>query len=327
MLLGPAWPANPYGSRGARARTARIPSSACGLSHAGHARAAARVDGIRAVHAPRRRQREGPPRRAQTRSDSRRARRARLAPAGGRGGSAARAAPSQARAAAARGVTRGVLTGYSRGTHGVHTVQQVACYFNGLALANYLVSTANFHHPVSRRPLTRDECVRLDQHVREHRVGGGCVTRVYDTIKAFPRPTPSPPAPSAYACTRSPFHRVPADIPARTTPATHRPVHCARAASAAQRRAADLVTAPPVTSLARSAPRALGPAGAALASAPAHTRSGAHAITHACARTTRTRARAHAGALVRGRTQVHICVCMLAYVADASHSSTLRAES
>ena len=42
-------------------------------------------------------------------------------------------------------------------------------WVDGSALASYLVSTGNFSHPISRRPLARDECVALDQYLAEHK--------------------------------------------------------------------------------------------------------------------------------------------------------------
>ena len=36
-------------------------------------------------------------------------------------------------------------------------------WFDGHILANYLVSTAKFTHPISRRALTRAECGALDE--------------------------------------------------------------------------------------------------------------------------------------------------------------------
>ncbi len=47
-------------------------------------------------------------------------------------------------------------------------------------LANYLVSTGRFTHPVSRRPLTRADCERLDAHVRQHALGPASVAEVFD---------------------------------------------------------------------------------------------------------------------------------------------------
>ena len=41
-------------------------------------------------------------------------------------------------------------------------------WFDGHFLANYLVSTATFMHPISRRAITRDECVALDAYCTEY---------------------------------------------------------------------------------------------------------------------------------------------------------------
>ena len=43
-------------------------------------------------------------------------------------------------------------------------------WYDGRVLAMYLISTANFVHPVSRRELTRDECVDLDRYCVEHKL-------------------------------------------------------------------------------------------------------------------------------------------------------------
>ena len=40
-------------------------------------------------------------------------------------------------------------------------------WFDGHILANYLVSTASFVHPISRRDITREECVALDAYCTE----------------------------------------------------------------------------------------------------------------------------------------------------------------
>merc|ERR1712070_778782 len=39
-------------------------------------------------------------------------------------------------------------------------------YFDARFLANYLVSSCDFIDPNNRRPLTREECVALDEHLR-----------------------------------------------------------------------------------------------------------------------------------------------------------------
>ncbi|EKX33187.1 hypothetical protein GUITHDRAFT_120629 [Guillardia theta CCMP2712] len=53
-------------------------------------------------------------------------------------------------------------------------------WFDGRVLANYLVSSANFVHPVSRRPLERKEVVELDAYLERNKCGKACVTHVYD---------------------------------------------------------------------------------------------------------------------------------------------------
>ena len=57
-------------------------------------------------------------------------------------------------------------------------------WFDGCVLANYLVSTAHFVHPISRRDLTREECVALDHYCAEHQLDGGHVTEVFDAASA-----------------------------------------------------------------------------------------------------------------------------------------------
>ena len=56
-------------------------------------------------------------------------------------------------------------------------------YFDGHVLAMYLVSTASFLHPISRRDLMRDECVALDEYCTQHGLCGAHVTKVYDCAK------------------------------------------------------------------------------------------------------------------------------------------------
>lgn len=52
--------------------------------------------------------------------------------------------------------------------------------YDARVLSNYLVSTGNFHHPTSRRPLQRAECQRMDTFIRKHRLGRPCVTASFD---------------------------------------------------------------------------------------------------------------------------------------------------
>ena len=54
-------------------------------------------------------------------------------------------------------------------------------YFDGHVLSMYLVSTANFVHPISRRDLTREECVALDHYCTLHGLCGAHVTHVFDS--------------------------------------------------------------------------------------------------------------------------------------------------
>jgi hypothetical protein len=56
----------------------------------------------------------------------------------------------------------------------------VPVYFDGQMLANYLISSGSFLHPVSRRILSRAECVSLDEYCTKYRLGCGSVTEVYD---------------------------------------------------------------------------------------------------------------------------------------------------
>ena len=53
-------------------------------------------------------------------------------------------------------------------------------FFDGKILATYLVSTGQFVHPISRRELTRDDALRLDEHLRSTRTGKPCVTHAFD---------------------------------------------------------------------------------------------------------------------------------------------------
>ena len=64
-------------------------------------------------------------------------------------------------------------------THPLFTHKLIHYLFQQI-LASYLVSSAKFFHPVSRRPLERVECTRLDAYLRRNRLGRPCVTRVFD---------------------------------------------------------------------------------------------------------------------------------------------------
>ena len=59
-------------------------------------------------------------------------------------------------------------------------------WFDGHALACYLIATANFLHPISRRPLTRAECEALDRHCVEHRLGSPHVLKIFDCAQQAP---------------------------------------------------------------------------------------------------------------------------------------------
>jgi len=52
--------------------------------------------------------------------------------------------------------------------------------YDARVLSNYLVSSGNFSHPTSRRPLQRAECQRMDTFIRRHRLGRPCVTASFD---------------------------------------------------------------------------------------------------------------------------------------------------
>lgn len=55
-------------------------------------------------------------------------------------------------------------------------------WFDARYLSSYLVSRGDFTHPVSRRALTREECVRLDEHLLEHgfTIAAAQVLHAYD---------------------------------------------------------------------------------------------------------------------------------------------------
>ena len=57
-------------------------------------------------------------------------------------------------------------------------------WFDGRVLANYLVATAHFVHPISRRELAREECVALDRYCIEHQLCGAHVTTVFDCAQS-----------------------------------------------------------------------------------------------------------------------------------------------
>jgi hypothetical protein len=53
-------------------------------------------------------------------------------------------------------------------------------YFDGKILSNYLISSGNFFHPVSRRSVSRSECEALDHYMQMHNLGHAGVTHVFD---------------------------------------------------------------------------------------------------------------------------------------------------
>jgi hypothetical protein len=58
-------------------------------------------------------------------------------------------------------------------------------YFDGRALAEYLSAARLFQNPLSRRPLSRKDCERLDAYLRQHRLGRQFhVTRDWDEAAA-----------------------------------------------------------------------------------------------------------------------------------------------
>lgn len=60
-------------------------------------------------------------------------------------------------------------------------------FFDARLLASYLVSSGSFAHPISRRELTRDDCVRLDAHLRKHRLGKACVEHAWENKEDYKR--------------------------------------------------------------------------------------------------------------------------------------------
>ena len=59
----------------------------------------------------------------------------------------------------------------------------VSHYFDGKVLAHYIVSTGNFANPNNRQELTRSECTRLDEYLRENRLPAANVTDAFDLRK------------------------------------------------------------------------------------------------------------------------------------------------
>ena len=60
-------------------------------------------------------------------------------------------------------------------------------FFDGAVLATYLVSTATFCNPMTRTPLTRDDCRALDEYLLENGLRAGLkdvlVTHAYDLLE------------------------------------------------------------------------------------------------------------------------------------------------
>jgi len=63
--------------------------------------------------------------------------------------------------------------------------QQRACWFDGKLLANYLISSGSFLHPISRRSLTSEDCLKLDAHLVEHRLGKPGVKHAFDHVEDY----------------------------------------------------------------------------------------------------------------------------------------------
>lgn len=57
--------------------------------------------------------------------------------------------------------------------------------FDGRVLANYLVSTGVFLHPISRRPLRLADCVALDGYTRAHGLGDAHMERAFRHKEAY----------------------------------------------------------------------------------------------------------------------------------------------
>ena len=58
----------------------------------------------------------------------------------------------------------------------------ISVWFDPRILGNYLVSTAAFEHPLSRRALTRGDCQALDQHL------AACRLKAIGVTEVTPRP-------------------------------------------------------------------------------------------------------------------------------------------
>ena len=75
---------------------------------------------------------------------------------------------------------RGV-EGEGEGEGGTRTKEHTNL-FDGRVLAYYMVSTANFQDPLTRRELTREECRRLDQYLEQHRLKRVGVVESFDLL-------------------------------------------------------------------------------------------------------------------------------------------------
>eukprot|EP00629_Pelagomonadales_sp_RCC1024_P000378 CAMPEP_0119263544 /NCGR_PEP_ID=MMETSP1329-20130426/2912_1 /TAXON_ID=114041 /ORGANISM="Genus nov. species nov., Strain RCC1024" /LENGTH=529 /DNA_ID=CAMNT_0007263255 /DNA_START=203 /DNA_END=1789 /DNA_ORIENTATION=+ len=64
-------------------------------------------------------------------------------------------------------------------------------FFDGAVLATYLVSTATFANPLTRRPLGREACRALDDYLEEHKLRAGLgdvfVTHAFDLLEMTAR--------------------------------------------------------------------------------------------------------------------------------------------
>lgn len=56
---------------------------------------------------------------------------------------------------------------------------QATTHFDGRVLAQYLVSTGTFEHPITRRELTHEECLSLDAYLALHKLGTGRVAEAH----------------------------------------------------------------------------------------------------------------------------------------------------
>ena len=69
-------------------------------------------------------------------------------------------------------------------------------YFDGEALAAYLVASSTFENPLDRKALTRDDCQRLDAHLVRNKLKRLGVERERRAAQRR-APGPPPPKPSA----------------------------------------------------------------------------------------------------------------------------------